>query len=104
MAKYGESIFQAAGHCLEGAIMDKASVEIDARWAKVLRSPVYFIIVALQGISVTFAPLFLYWSGKGSYFGGLEWLVVPLCFAVIFLVPGFYFWLGSSVIRQLRQK
>jgi hypothetical protein len=49
MAKYRESIFQAAGHCLEGAIMDKASVEIDARWAKVLRSPVYFIIVVNSG-------------------------------------------------------
>jgi hypothetical protein len=84
--------------------MDRMSIEIDSKWVKILRSPVYFIIVALQGISVTFAPLFLYWSGKGNYFPGLEWLVVPLCFGVIFFVPGFYFWLGSSVARQLRQK
>ena len=84
--------------------MDRALIEIDSRLVKILRSPVYFAIVALQGISVTFAPLFLYWSGKGHYFRGLEWLVVPLCFAVIFLVPGFYFWIGGSVIRQLRQK
>jgi hypothetical protein len=84
--------------------MDKVSIEIDSRWVKVARSPVYFIIASLQGISVTFAPLFLYWSGRGNYFGGLEWLVVPLCFAVIFLVSVFYFWLGGSVIRQLRQK
>lgn len=84
--------------------MDRVLIEIDSRWVKILRSPVYFVIVALQGISVTFAPLFLYWSGKGNYFRGLEWLVVPLCFAVIFLVPGFYFLLGGSVIRQLRQK
>jgi hypothetical protein len=84
--------------------MDRVSIEIDPRWVKILRSPAYFIIVALQGISVTFAPLFLYWSGKGNYFPGLEWLVVPLCFAVILLVPGFYFLLGGSVARQLRQK
>jgi hypothetical protein len=84
--------------------MDRALIEIDSRWVKIVRSPLYFVIVALQGISVTFAPLFLYWSGKGNYFSGLEWLVVPLCFAVIFLVPGFHFWLGASVIRQLRQK
>jgi hypothetical protein len=36
MAKYRESIFQAAGHCLEGAIMDKASVEIDFSCPRVL--------------------------------------------------------------------
>jgi len=84
--------------------MDRASIEIDSKWVRIARSPVYFIIVALQGISITFAPLFLYWSGKGNYFNGLEWVVVPLCFAIILLIPGFYFWLGGSVMRQLRQK
>jgi hypothetical protein len=84
--------------------MDTVSVEIDSRWVKIARSPVYFIIAALQGISVTFAPLFLYWSGRGNYFNGLEWLVVPLCFVIIFVVPLFYFALGGSVIRQLRRK
>ena len=84
--------------------MDRVSVEIDSRWVKIARSPVYYIIAALQGISVTFAPFFLYWSGRGNYFNGLEWFVVPLCFAVIFVVPLFYFALGGSVIRQLRQK
>jgi len=84
--------------------MDKVSIEIDSRWVKIARSPLYFVIVSLQGISVTFAPLFLYWSGRGNYFNGLEWIIVPLCFAIIFLVPVFYFLLGGSVIRQLRQK
>ena len=84
--------------------MDKVSIEIDSRWIKVARSPVYLIIASLQGISVSFAPLFLYWSGRGNYFNGLEWLVVPLCFAVIIIVSLFYFLLGGSVIRQLRQK
>jgi hypothetical protein len=84
--------------------MDRVSVEIDSRWVKIARSPVYIIIAALQGVSITFAPLFLYWSGRGNYFNGLQWLVVPLCFAAIYLVSLFYIWLGSSVIRQLRQK
>jgi hypothetical protein len=83
--------------------MGKVSVEIDSRWVKVARSPAYFGIAALQGISVSFAPLFLYWSGRG-YFAGLEWLVVPLCFAIILVVSVFYFQLGGAVIRQLRQK
>lgn len=84
--------------------MSTVSIEINSRWVKIARSPLYFIIRALQGISISFAPLFLYWSGKGNYFGGLEWLVVPVCFAVIVLVPVFYFWLGGEVIGQLRQK
>jgi hypothetical protein len=84
--------------------LNKVSIEIDSRWVKIARSPGYFMIAALQGISVTFAPLFLCWSGRGNYFDGLEWLVVPLCFGVIFVVSVFYFLLGGSVIRQLRQK
>ena len=84
--------------------MSTVSIEIDSRWVRIARSPVYFILSALQGISISFAPLFLYWSGKGNYFGGLEWLVVALCFAVIVLVPVFYFYLGGVVMRQLRLK
>jgi hypothetical protein len=79
------------------------SVEIDPRWAKIVRSPVYVVVSALTGVSVTFAPLFLYWSGKGRFFPGYEWLVVPTCFAVIFLVSSFYFVLGSKVARKLRE-
>lgn len=84
--------------------MDKVSIEIDSRWVKVARSPVYFILAALQGVSISFAPLFLYWSGRGNYFNGLEWLVAPLCFSIILIIPSFYFWLGGSVMRQLRDK
>jgi len=84
--------------------MDRVSVEIDSRWVKIARSPAYIIIVLLQPFSITFAPLFLYWSGRGNYFNGLEWLVVPLCLAAIYLISSFYFLLGGSVIRQLRQK
>jgi hypothetical protein len=84
--------------------MDRVSVEIDSRWVKIARSPVYIIIALIQPLSITFAPLFLYWSGRGNHFNGLEWLVVPLCFAAIYLISAFYFLLGSSVIRQLRQK
>jgi hypothetical protein len=84
--------------------MEKVTVEIDSTWAKIARSPLYFVIAALQGVSVTFAPLFLYWSGKGTFFPGSERIVVPVCFAVIFLVPLFYYRLGAAVIKELRQK
>jgi hypothetical protein len=84
--------------------MEKVTVEIDSTWAKIARSPLYFVIVALQGVSVSFAPLFLYWSGKGGYFPGYERIVVPLCFAAIWLIPLFYFRLAGPVIKELRQK
>ena len=84
--------------------MDKVTIEIDSRWVKIAHSPLYWIVAALQGVSVSFAPLFLYWSGKGTFFHGLEWIIVPSCFAVILLVGLFYMWLGGAVIGELRKK
>jgi hypothetical protein len=84
--------------------MPKVTIEIDSKWVKIVRSPLYWIVAALQGVSVSFAPLFLYWSGKGSFFHGSEWIVVPSCFALILLVGLFYMLLGSAVIGELRKK
>ena len=83
--------------------MSKVTVEIDSRWAKIVRSPIYWIVVTLQGVSITIAPLFLYWSGKGFFSPGEKQFVVPLCFAAIFIVGMFYMLLGSQVIRELRK-
>jgi len=83
--------------------MEKVAVEIDATWVKISRSPLYWIVVSLQGVSITFAPLFLFWSGRGMFGREYEWVVVPTCFALIFLVPLFYFRLGGAVISQLRK-
>ena len=83
--------------------MDTVTIEVDPRCTKIVRSPIYLVIAALQGVSVSFAPLFLYWSGKGKFFPGAERIVVPLCFAIIFFVPSFHFWLSGPVIRKLRQ-
>ena len=84
--------------------MAKVTVEIDSRWVKVVHSPVYWIVAALQGVALTFAPLFLYWCGKGKFFPGTEWIVVPLCFAVIYLVGVFYIALGGVVVKALRKE
>ena len=81
----------------------KVTVEIDPRWVRITRSPIYFIVTALAGVSVTFAPLFLYWSGQGKFYPGYERITVPLCFAAIYCVPSFYFRLGSVVAKELRQ-
>ena len=81
----------------------KITVEINPTWARMVRSPIYYIVAALTGVSITFAPLFLYWSGKGKFFPSYAGFVVPLCFAVIFLIPSFYMWLGSIVVKELRR-
>jgi hypothetical protein len=80
----------------------KVTVEIDQKWVRLARSPLYYIAAGLTGVSVTFAPLFLYWSGKGTFFHGYEWIIVPLCFVVIYFVPGFYFGIGTAVAKELR--
>jgi hypothetical protein len=48
----------------------KVTVEIDHKWVRIARSPIYFIVSALAGGSITFAPLFLYLSGKGKFYPG----------------------------------
>ena len=77
-------------------------VEIDSGWVKFVRSPVFIVVSAMSGISVSFAPYFLYLSGQGKFYHGYEWLVVPLCFAVTCLVPLVYMRIGSVVIKELR--
>jgi hypothetical protein len=84
--------------------MDKVTIEIASTWVKIVRSPLYWIVAALQGVSISFAPLFLYWSGKGKFYPGYERFIVPLCYATILLVGLFYMLLGSAVIGELRKK
>ena len=84
--------------------MEKVTIELNANWARRVNSPFMHIVGALRGVSVTFAPLFLYWAGAGKFGSGIEWLVVPLCFATIILIPFFYMRLGGAVIRELRKQ
>jgi hypothetical protein len=81
----------------------KVTVEINQSWVWLARSPLYLIISGLTGVSVTFAPLFLYQSGKGTFFPSHARFIVPLCFAVIYIVPVFYIRMGHAVAKELRQ-
>lgn len=83
--------------------MGKVTIEVNSIWVKIVRSPIYWIVATLQGVAVTFAPLFLYWSGKGLFSSGEKRIIVPLCFATIFFVGMFYMLLGNGVIRELRK-
>ena len=77
-------------------------VEIDSGWVKFVRSPAFIVVSALSGVSVSFAPYFLYLSGQGKFYHG-HGLVVPLCFAVTYLVPLVYMRIGGAVIKELRK-
>jgi hypothetical protein len=92
--------------CKRGQIgwsMNKVTVEIDSKWMRIVRSPLYWIVATLQGVAVSFAPLFLYESGKGWFPRGSEWYVVPLCVATIWIVAFFYIRLGNEVVQELRK-
>ncbi len=83
--------------------MGKVTIEVNSKWVKIVRSPLYWIVAALQGVAVSFAPLFLYWSGKGYFPPEENRYLVPLCFATIFFVGVFYMLLGGQVIKELRK-
>jgi hypothetical protein len=81
----------------------KVTIEVNPKWAWFVRSPLYVVVSALSGVSVSFAPLFLYWSGKGTFHPGHERIIVPSCFAVIYLVPSFYLIVGQAVANEVRR-
>jgi hypothetical protein len=78
------------------------TVEIDSFWVRFVRSPAFYVVSALSGVGVSFAPYFLYLSGQGKFYHGYERFIVPLCFAVC-LVPIVYIRIGSAVIKELRR-
>jgi hypothetical protein len=84
--------------------MNTVTIDVDSSLVRIVRSPAFSVVASLQGVCVTFAPAFLYWSGQGKFFHGYERFVVPVCFAVIFLVPLVYFRLCSAVIRELTKQ
>lgn len=58
-------------------------------------------VAALTGVSLTFAPLYLLLCGQMEEFGIVEWILVPVCFLVIYVVPSFYMGLAGEVMAQL---
>jgi hypothetical protein len=76
---------------------EKITVEIDSKSVRRVNSPLFWIVSLLPGISIIFAPLYLYQCGKGEY-PEASWWLVPSCFAMIYLVPLFYMTLASEVI------
>jgi hypothetical protein len=84
--------------------MNTVTIEIDSKWQRLVRSRLYFAIAALQGVAITFVPLFLYWCGREPVLNKYAWLIVPACWVVIYGIGLFYFRLGGAVIKELLEK
>lgn len=81
--------------------MSTVSIEVDSKWVKRTRSPLYWVVATFQGVAITFAPLLLFAAGKGL-FHKYDYPVAAVCFAIILLVGFFYVRLGNEVVRRLR--
>ena len=80
--------------------MARVNVEISETWMRFARSPLGLAAIALSGVSVSFAPLFLFWAGQRG--ASLTSPTVLALFAVIFLVPLVFIRLGSRVLLAIR--
>jgi len=83
--------------------MGTVTIEIDSKWIGRVNSPLFAIVQALSGVSITFAPLFLYWAGSWGLTGPIRWIIIVICFALIVIIPGTYMWFASPIIQQLRK-
>ena len=79
---------------------EKITIELDSKWARRVKSPLYWIVCALTGVSFVAAPRYLYQCGQGK-FEEDSWWLVPVCFAVIYLVALFYISLAGEVIASI---
>jgi hypothetical protein len=80
--------------------MESVSVQIDGKWARVVRSPAYWLVSALSGVSVTFFPLFFLELGKmGREF--FDWQVLLLWIATVG-VAVVHYRMSAPVMRALR--
>ena len=83
--------------------MSTVTIEVDSKWVGRLNSPLFTVVQALSGVSITFAPLFLYWAGSWGLTGSLKWIIIAICFALIVIIPSYYIWFASPIIAQLRK-
>ena len=90
----------------EGSNMEtsgKVTIELDESWVRVVNSPLMWLVAALQGLAISFAPLFIFFCGQGVFPRNIEWIVVAVSYAIILFVMMFYFRLGAHVVGALRR-
>ena len=94
-------ICPAPGHAGENTEMNDVTIRVSERWVRLARSPFAWFATALSGVSVSFAPLGLYFYGKGLEPVGPSWFGVPLCWVIILVCGFFHMKLAQHVMRQM---
>ena len=80
------------------------TVKISEIWVRRLNSPLFVVVGALTGVSISFAPLGLLWLGIYNQWNVLTISCAAACFLMIYFVPMFYMRLAGQVIGQLVSK
>ncbi len=83
---------------------NSVTVQISEDWVRRLNSPLFVVVGALTGVSISFAPLGLLWLGIFNQWNVLTVSGAAVCFLMIYLVPLFYMRLAGQVIGQLVNK
>lgn len=86
--------------------MEKVSVEIDARWIRRINSKGFGIISALQGVAITFCPLYIYFAGTMGILQDhplLKWIVLIASFATIYVVGLVHIKIATEMVTALRK-
>jgi hypothetical protein len=81
--------------------VEKIAIQIDARWARFVRSPLMWIVRALEGFAVIFAPVLLFSAAMGGFEMPGRRTILWACFLTVILVNWFYLSLGCVVISEL---
>jgi hypothetical protein len=77
------------------------TVEVSRFWYAAARNPIVsFVVGALTGVAITFAPIFLFFLGRGGA-DLFDWRVVA-CFATTYFVGMTYTALGAPIMRHAR--
>jgi len=82
--------------------MATLTIQIDDKWKQRIRSPLYKVVSSMQGVALSFAPIFIYMIAKGIILKEVEWLVVPICFMIILVVGVFNLKLAQATVNGIK--
>ena len=83
---------------------NSVTVQISEVWVRRLNSPLFLVVSALTGVSISFAPLGLLWLGIYNQWNVLTISGAAACFLMVYCVPLFYIRLAGQVIGQVINK
>ena len=83
------------------AAAGKIWVEVDRKWIGRVQSPLFIVVSAFTGVSITFAPLALLFLNYIPLPSVYRWTIAGICLTLIFVIPGWYMRLAGEVLKQL---